>query len=114
MSRFSYFATSYQGLNYFSIDFIVNTKIFVEKMVNKKDPIMLRRIYQLMGLIAPDETFTDTKIKAEADPLIFLQRENIKSSEGATGLFLFKNESSSKEKRSIYNNDHPEENLSLP
>ena len=54
-------------------------------MADKKD---IHRIYQLMGLIAPDEPFGSVKINAEADPLAFLYRESIKSAEGATGLFL--------------------------
>lgn len=63
-------------------------------MADKKDPAMLHRVYQLMGLIAPDEPFGSVKISTETDPLAFLENESIKSAEGATGLFLAKSDSS--------------------
>ena len=60
----------------------------------------MHRIYQLMGLVAPDESFNGTRIAI--DPLAILQRNTsnyIPSQEGATGIFLAKNDSSSQEKK---------------
>lgn len=54
----------------------------------------IHRIYQLMGLVAPDEPFINLKINAETDPLAFLRQQNIKSSQGATGLFLIRDKPS--------------------
>lgn len=68
-------------------------------MADKKDPTMIRKIYQLMGLIAPDDPLASVKISAEADPLAFLHRENSKSPEGATGIFLLKSDFQLDEKK---------------
>lgn len=95
MSRFLYFATS-RVLVLTSSSIL---KFFTEKMADKKDPIMIRKIYQLMGLIAPDEPSINVKITAEKDPLAFLHRENAKSTQGATGLFLIKSDSPIDEKK---------------